>query len=340
MAIFTAGVFGVDMDQLDLGILGSGTYGGGFGAAFTIQAGGHVDTFTGSGLQYAASGAPTAGLLTGVQDTLGGQLVYGLDGVSVDVATFFGWVATGANATAKITLLAGADSVQGSAVSDVLRGYGGDDTIQGGAGSDALDGGQGNDAVYGGLGNDVITDPDGSNYLRGDVGDDILVGGAGFDDINGNMGNDTASGGPGDDWVVGGKDNDSLSGDEGNDIVYGNLGSDTLSGGNGADTLRGGQADDILSGGAGNDWLSGDLGSDTITGGSGADIFHSFGPAGLDLVTDFSLAEGDRVQLDPGTTYTFGQVGADTVINMSGGAQMVLVGVAASSLTAGWIFVA
>jgi hypothetical protein len=32
------------------------------------------------------------------------------------------------------------------------------------------------------------------------------------------------------------------------------------------------------------------------------------------------------------------QVGADTVIDMTGGGQMVLVGVQASTLTTGWIF--
>ena len=53
---------------------------------------------------------------------------------------------------------------------------------------------------------------------------------------------------------------------------------------------------------------------------------------------DFSLAQGDRVQLDPGTLYTVSQVGADTVIDLNGGGQMVLVGVQMSTLTTGWIF--
>ena len=48
--------------------------------------------------------------------------------------------------------------------------------------------------------------------------------------------------------------------------------------------------------------------------------------------------EDDRVQLDPGTVFTVSQSGADTVINMTGGGQMILVGIAMSSLTPGWIF--
>lgn len=179
---------------------------------------------------------------------------------------------------------------------------------------------------------------DASNYLRGDAGDDVIWGGPLFDDINGNMGNDTGHGGLGDDWVVGGKDDDQLFGDDGSDIVYGNLGNDTCEGGAGADLIRGGQADDVLRGGAGSDWLSGDRGNDTLAGGSGADIFHTFAEAGIDRVTDFNPGEGDRVQVDPGTQYTVNQVGADTVIDMGNGNQMILVGVQMSSLTGDWIF--
>jgi serralysin len=44
------------------------------------------------------------------------------------------------------------------------------------------------------------------------------------------------------------------------------------------------------------------------------------------------------VQVDPGTTYTVSQVGADTVIDMGNGDQMILVGVNLSTLGSGWIF--
>jgi Ca2+-binding RTX toxin-like protein len=180
---------------------------------------------------------------------------------------------------------------------------------------------------------------DGSDYLRGEDGDDQIFGGLAFDDVHGNMGNDTVSGGQGGDWVVGGKDNDVLFGDEGDDIVYGNLGDDTCDGGTGADLVRGGQGADILRGGDGNDFISGDLGNDTATGGAGADVFNSFGDAGIDRVADFNRSEGDQVRLDPGSTFTVSQVGADTVVNVTGGAQVVLVGVQMSTLTGNWIFV-
>jgi Ca2+-binding RTX toxin-like protein len=93
----------------------------------------------------------------------------------------------------------------------------------------------------------------------------------------------------------------------------------------------------MIAGGAGDDFVSGDKGNDTVTGGAGADLFHTFGDAGIDRVTDFNAAEGDRVQLDAGTTYTVAQVGADVVITMGGG-EMILEGVSMATLTPGWIF--
>jgi Ca2+-binding RTX toxin-like protein len=204
---------------------------------------------------------------------------------------------------------------------EVFTGANGGDTVQAGAGNDTVVGGSG-----------------GINVLRGNEGDDSIAGSAGFDDANGNMGNDTIHGNAGDDFSVGGRDNDLLFGDAGSDIVWGNLGNDTCDGGDGADQCRGGQGDDSVSGGAGNDFISGDRGNDTETGGAGADLFHGSQDAGIDRVLDFSVAEGDRVELDPGTTFTVSQVGADTVIDMGAGNQMILVGVSMSSLLSSSIF--
>ena len=205
-------------------------------------------------------------------------------------------------------------------------------------GDDFLVGTAAGGTIMAGAGNDTITADDVQNYLRGEDGADSIVGGSGFDDINGNQGNDTCNGGLGDDWVVGGKGDDSLSGYDGDDIVWGNLGNDTLDGGWGADQVRGGQGDDVLFGGPGKDYISGDRGNDTETGGSGADTFHSFSGAGIDKVLDFSYAQGDRVMLDPGTSYTVSQVGADTVVDMGNGDQVILVGVQLSTLPSDWIF--
>jgi Ca2+-binding RTX toxin-like protein len=237
-----------------------------------------------------------------------------------------------------ITGTAGADVLTGGDAAETISGAAGNDQISAGGGHDSVAAGSGNDTVYGGLGNDTIQSDSGSNYLRGDDGNDVIVGGTGFDDANGNAGNDTVSAGAGDDWAVGGKDNDSLSGESGGDVVWGNLGNDTCDGGDGNDQVRGGQGDDSVSGGAGDDYVSGDRGNDTIAGGAGADRFHGSQDAGIDRVLDFRISDGDKVMLDPGTTYSVSQMGADTVIDMGGGHQMILVGVTLSSLPAGWIF--
>ena len=207
------------------------------------------------------------------------------------------------------------------------------------SGNDVLTGGGGGDTIDGLAGNDTITDPGGSNYLRGGDGNDSILGGSGFDDINGNAGADTIDGGSGgNDWLVGGQGDDLITAHSGQNILYGNLGNDTLIAGAGGDLMRGGQGDDSIAGGSGNDWISGDRGNDTLSGGAGADTFHTSSGAGIDRVLDFHVSEGDRVQLDPGTVYSVSQAGADTVIDMVAGNQMILVGVQSSTLQPGWIF--
>ncbi|WP_421936996.1 M57 family metalloprotease [Phenylobacterium sp.] len=228
---------------------------------------------------------------------------------------------------------------QGAKIENAIGGFG-SDTINGNALDNSIQGNAGGDRIFAGAGNDTVDGGPGAGYLRGDEGNDSILGGSSFDDINGNMGNDTAFGGGGDDWVVGGKDNDVLYGNEGTDLVYGNLGDDVLIGGDGADTLRGGQGADSLMGDAGNDYVSGDRGNDTVAGGAGADLFHSFTGADIDRITDFNFAEGDRVLLDVGTTYTVAQVGADTVLTLGGASdQVILVGVQMSALGDGWVII-
>jgi Ca2+-binding RTX toxin-like protein len=59
----------------------------------------------------------------------------------------------------------------------------------------------------------------------------------------------------------------------------------------------------VLQGWAGNDVLNGARGRDILTGGAGADRFvyagvvHSPAGAGADRITDFSHAQGDRIDL-------------------------------------------
>jgi Ca2+-binding RTX toxin-like protein len=304
----------------------------------TFAGGAAQMSITGVNLTYDGNGTLDGGTVTGVEVTSpNGHFV--LTGAHTDGA-ILGQAFLDNDANLSISnLLSGDDviTVRGTTApaTDTTftgLGYAGNDLMIGGGTLSTFDGGTGDDTIQASSATQT--------YLRGSDGDDSIVGGVGFDDINGNKGDDTIDGGagPGDDWLVGGQSNDSITAHAGQNLLYGNLGDDTLVGGNGGDVIRGGQGDDTIVGGSGADFISGDRGADTESGGGGADIFHTSQDAGIDKVLDFNLAQGDRVELDPGTTYTVSQVGADTVIDLGNGNEMILVGVKLSTLTPGWIF--
>ncbi len=120
-------------------------------------------------------------------------------------------------------------------------------------------------------------------------GDDTLVGTSGDDTIRGLSGNDILYGGLG---------NDVLNGDSHNDTIYGGSGNDNLSGSNGNDTIYGGSGNDSLNGNNNNDILIGGYGNDTLTGNGGADRFRYLSlDDRTDTITDFSMGEGDKLDL-------------------------------------------
>ena len=69
----------------------------------------------------------------------------------------------------------------------------------------------------------------------------------------------------------------------------------------GADSLRAGKKGGVLVGQAGNDVLGDNIGDDVMSGGEGADKFvfdlRSHTGPGHDLITDFSFADGDWLQV-------------------------------------------
>jgi Ca2+-binding RTX toxin-like protein len=217
--------------------------------------------------------------------------------------------------------------LNGTNEADVIIGFGGDDTLSGHLG---------NDLIYGNLNNDLIDGDDGSDTLYGGQGGDGISGGSGNDIIYGNFENDTIGADSGNDTIFGGQGRDSITGDSGNDLIYGNLGNDQIEGQDGNDTIFGGHGNDVLSGGNGNDIiygnfendvLTGDAGDNTVYGGQGNDLIvelggstnsdHLFGNLGADTfdfsqggqpqsgvtqatadhISDFSDAQGDRVEI-------------------------------------------
>ena len=81
------------------------------------------------------------------------------------------------------------------------------------------------------------------------------------------------------------------------------FGVENVSGSQGSDSLYGNAGANVLQGWNGNDLLVGRAGKDTLTGGAGTDRFQytalgdSVIGANADRITDFSHAQGDRIDL-------------------------------------------
>lgn len=220
----------------------------------------------------------------------------------------------------------GNDLLDGADGNDYLNGGDGDDTIYAGAGNDTLIGGNGDDKLYGGNGNDTLYGDDGNDLLHGGNGHDTLYGGSGNDTLYGDegndviyahsgddtlyggLGNDRLLGGDGNDKLYGGSGRDQLYGGAGNDTLYGEAGEDVLYGGSGNDALYGGSANDILYGGDGNDILNGGSGRDQLYGGAGADtfVFDRFSLGVADIIHDYSVRGGDKINLSALLDSNFG----------------------------------
>ncbi|MEL7098615.1 MAG: calcium-binding protein [Pseudomonadota bacterium] len=207
-------------------------------------------------------------------------------------------------------LVAGDDTIRGSAGNDSL--YGDAEGIAGTfkAGNDEIRGGNGNDVIVGDYaqalstaviartGNDLLDGQAGNDTITAQGGNDTLIGGTGNDSLLGEDGDDAIRGDDGQDIMDGGAGRDTLNGGNGNDRMDGGAENDTMNGGDGLDRMLGGDGLDLLSGGAGNDNIVGGAGRDTINGGTdddrlagnqGADIFVFNGAFGNDTIRDFNI---------------------------------------------------
>lgn len=250
----------------------------------------------------------------------------------------------------------GGDFLDGGAGSDKLRGGPGSDNLTGGPGGDLLAGGAGIDranyfdATSGVVINLNLTGPQNTKgsgmdqfasieNLSGSRFNDTLRGTDARNVLDGGDGNDRLVLGDGDDQAFGGNGGDTVLGQSGDDFIFEGQGNDSLAGGGGNDFLGGDAGNDILSGGAGLDHLVGGAGKDTLTGGADQDTFNynqasDSEPGAVDLITDFSSAQTDRINLFnvfPGTL-TFigsspfsGTAGEVRVVNLASGLQAILV---------------
>ncbi|MGO1075280.1 calcium-binding protein [Inquilinus sp. CA228] len=195
-----------------------------------------------------------------------------------------------------------ADIITGNGSANWLQGHDSADTLSGEGGDDILDGGLGDDVLRGGAGADRLTGVSGidtASYYTGSVG--VVV----------NLATGVGSGGEaqGDTLAL----IENLSGSQGGDSLVGNSGANTLQGWNG---------DDLLTGAGGQDLLTGGIGADRFV---YASVAQSPVGAGADRITDFSHAQGDRIDLSA----------IDAVTTVAGNQAFTFIGTALYSNTAG-----
>jgi Ca2+-binding RTX toxin-like protein len=337
-------LLGGDGDDSLIGGAGSDTMSGGAGKdVFQIGAGSGIDrvidftsvdriSVTGSSSYTAAQvGADTVVKLnTGEQLTLAGVKLTALSVGWIEMATAKAVATIAAPTTAPTTAATLAAPTVAPAAGLSLVGSSGNNALIGGAGNDTLDGRGGYDTLTGGAGNDTYIVQNSLSTLveKGGEGTDTVVAKGDFT-LGFNFENLTINGESSNSW--GG------TGNELNNVITGNGGANRLDGMAGADTINGGAGNDFIYGGAGADHLSGELGVDSLIGGGGADIFQMGRGYGMDRVTDFSYAEGDRLKVSGVSSYTAKQVGADTVVDLGGGDQITLANVNMAALGGGWI---
>jgi Ca2+-binding RTX toxin-like protein len=194
--------------------------------------------------------------------------------------------------------------------------------------------------LVGGSGNDTFLSKNTGDTLSGGAGDDTynLIGGGRTLVIEAaGSGTDTViSKG---DYTLGANvenltlapasDNWGGTGNSLNNVIKGNAGGNFLVGMAGNDTIDGG---------AGADYITGGVGNDRLTGGLGKDTFRFEKGSGQDVVTDFSKAQHDAIDLTAyyklGLKATLVDVGADLKISFNTGDSITLTGIHASDLTA------
>ncbi|MBW8728449.1 MAG: calcium-binding protein [Inquilinus limosus] len=181
------------------------------------------------------------------------------------------------------------ENILGSIRADVLTGSDADNTIFGespfalAGGDDVLSGLGGNDALHGCLGNDILRGGTGADTLYGDDGIDTASYFTSGTGVVVNLATGTGRGGEAQGDTL--TDIEVVSGSQGNDSIVGDTGANTLQGWGGNDVLVGAGGADILTGGAG---------ADRFVYGSAA---QSMVGVNADRITDFSHAQGDRIDL-------------------------------------------
>jgi len=228
-----------------------------------------------------------------------GDVVF--DGAHVDLSLGIAIDLTGDTDT-----LFSIENVTGSARNDYIIGDGGNNVLDGFDGNDTIMGGDGVDTINGDAGNDTLFGGAGADSLNGSTGFDIVDYSLDTAGINADLYRQTITDGGGSvdrifniEGVRGSNFIDLITGSDNDDVIYGLDGDDQLFGRLGNNTIYGGNGNDLIVDEGGKSTLYGGAGADRIRGGGGEDvfIFREAGNENRDLLQDFSIAQGDKIDI-------------------------------------------
>ncbi|WP_170915534.1 hypothetical protein RVR34_00125 [Microcystis aeruginosa FBCC-A68] len=225
----------------------------------------------------------------------------------------------------------GSDTLLGGNGNDLLDGGLGDDRLEGGTGDDRYLVNSALDVIVEAAAAGVDTVESSLSFILGaNLENLILTGTINIDgqgnglnnQLTGNNGNNNLDGGAGADTMAGGGGNDTYTVDDVGDVVFElpASGTDHVRSsityalgafvenltllGSGNINATGNTLANTISGNAGNNIISGGLGKDTLTGNAGSDTFRFQGidesgssQGTADIITDFSLAQGDLIDI-------------------------------------------
>jgi hypothetical protein len=195
-----------------------------------------------------------------------------------------------------------------------VSGGNGNDSVSGALGNTAISLGNGNDAISVGGYYDTVTLGNGNDSIAGPQGDATVTIGTGSDNVSlggydnsvhagSTTGTDVINAGLGDAVIIGGNGNFTITaGGYGDNVTLGN-GTDVVTGMQGlANITTGAGNDTIVLSGYGSTVNAGG-GMNFITGGQGNDTFFlPTANTGLDTITNFSLTNGDSLNLTQALT--------------------------------------